>query len=138
MQDLILKPIVAKFITTYKEFKPLTTNEDDISNIETMMDKIKCLYPNFNDIDLTCDKVYPFFMLVAHYLVINGYAVSIGLNKNNGLVASSSIDSVSISYQTAPYNNNFDYFFGQTPYGMEYLAYLASISSVKLINNKND
>lgn len=136
---LILPPLVAFFVKAYPEFKPLTETQDGIDSIENTMEKILCLssYSDFrelkNDIN-NCSLRYPFFMLVAHYLVINGYGVAIGINKPNGLISSSSIDSVSVSYQTAPYNNNFDFFFGQTPYGMEYLAYIASITSVKLIN----
>lgn len=131
----INNPLLNLFLQTYKEFEKL---DKDIILSEFV--KISCVYPRYNDIVSKpfnikqCDLYYPFFMLVAHYIVVGGYAVGVGINKPSGLVASSSIDSVSVSYQATPYNNNYDFFFGQTPYGMEYLAYIASITSTKIIN----
>ena len=126
--------LIDLFFKTYKEFETI-----DREIILTQCIKVSCLYPKYYDLyqkplNNDCNLYYSYFMLVAHYLVVNGYASSIGINKSSGLVSSSSIDGVSVSYQTSPYNNNYDYFFSQTPYGMEYLAYLSSITSCKLIN----
>lgn len=125
------------FLETYPEFKPLLENNRD--DILKMFNKIVCLYPSYkqllenNCVNLHC-LVYPFFMLVAHYLVVNGFGAILGITKPNGLMASSSIDSVSVSYQTSPFKDNFQFFFSQTSYGLEYLAYLNSQSGLMLIN----
>ena len=130
--------LLQHFLQTYKEFNPLLENNKD--DILRMFEKIACLYPSYkklltqDDIYLSCGLYYPFFMLVAHYLIVNGFGVLVGINKPSGIVTSSSIDSVSVSYQTAPFKDNFQYFFSQTPYGLEYLAYLNTQSGIMLIN----
>lgn len=129
-------PLLDFFLSIYPEFKALP----DKAQIISMFKKISLLYPSYKPaepLDTERAELYPFAMLVAHYLVIGGYAESIGLNKSSGLVASSSIDSVSVSYQQAPTKDSFQYFFNQTPYGQEYLAYLNTQAGLRLINNAN-
>ena len=130
-------PLLDFFLSIYPEFSALT-NKQSILN---MFKKISLLYPSYAPkypMDYERAEIYPFFMLVAHYLVIGGYALEIGLSKPSGLVASSSIDGVSVSYQAQITKDQFQYFFSQTPYGQEYLAYLNTQAGLRLINNAND
>lgn len=130
-------PILDSFLSIYPEFNALTNKQ----NILNMFKKISLLYPSYaqkNPFDTERAEIYPFFMLVSHYLVIGGYALEIGLNKPSGLVASSSIDGVSVSYQAQITKDQFQYFFSQTPYGQEYLAYLNTQAGLRLINNAKD
>lgn len=120
------------FFITYPEFKPL--EEAQSQNLKNLMQKIACLYPQYSDIGTQCNKKYPFFMLVAHYFVLSGFASSIGISASNGIVIGSSIDSVSVSLQAPPYNNNFTYWLGQTKYGQEYASYLATIRGIRYVN----
>ena len=129
-------PILDSFLSIYPEFKALENK-----HFLNMFKKISLLYPSYapkNPFDTERAEIYPFFMLVAHYLVIGGYALEIGLNKPSGLVASSSIDGVSVSYQAQITKDQFQYFFSQTPYGQEYLAYLNTQAGLRLINNAKD
>ena len=127
-------PLYNLFIETYKEFKGIESSE-----VINMFQKIGCIYPKYKDLakennpDLC--NAYPFFMLTAHYLCIEGKAEVVGINRSNGVVSSSSIDGVSISYATMPYKDNFQYFFSQTPYGQEYLAYINSNNIMLYVNN---
>lgn len=130
----IINPLYELFISTYKEFADV-----EFAEVIKMFAKIACIYPKYKNLTQTntpalCDT-YPFFMLVAHYLSIEGKAEVSGSFKGNGVVASSSIDGVSVSYATPVYKDNFQYFFTQTPYGQEYLAYLASNNSMMYVNN---
>lgn len=123
---------ILQFVEHYKEFAGA-----DRDLLVRIMVKVQCLYPQYKNAfnkGADCDLKYPLFMLMAHYLTIGGYAEGIGLGKQSGLVASSSIDSVSVSYQQAPVGNNFQYFFSQTPYGQEYLAYINTRSGLMLVN----
>lgn len=127
-------PLLDFFLSIYPEFKAL----QDKQVILNMFKKISLLYPSYKPterLDTERAEIYPFTMLVAHYLVIGGYALEIGLNKPSGLVASSSIDGVSVSYQAQITKDQFQYFFSQTPYGQEYLAYLNTQAGLRLINN---
>ena len=127
-------PLYNLFIETYKEFKGIQSIE-----LINMFQKIGCIYPKYKDLVKTSDPnlcdTYPFFMLTAHYLCIEGKAEVVGINRSNGVVSSSSIDGVSVSYATPPYKDNFHYFFSQTPYGQEYLAYINSNNVMLYVNN---
>ena len=127
-------PLYNLFIETYKEFKGIESSE-----VTNMFQKIGCIYPKYKDLvktsDLNLCDSYPFFMLTAHYLCIEGKAEVVGINRSNGVVSSSSIDGVSVSYATMPYKDNFQYFFSQTPYGQEYLAYINSNNIMLYVNN---
>lgn len=133
--------LVKFFTQVYPEFTPIALKSEQ--TIINMFHKIACLYPKYRELakdspDTQCELYYSFFMLIGHYLVINGFAQELGLNKSTGLISSSSIDGVSVSFQTAPYKDNYQYFFNQTPYGQEYLAYLSTQSGLRYINNAYD
>ena len=74
-------------------------------------------------------------MLLAHYLVMRGFTQEIGIFSQNGQVSSSSIDGVSVSYQSSPYSSDeLTYFLSLTPYGMAYLAWLRRQAGLRIIN----
>lgn len=137
--EIIYPPLIARFLTTYSEFKEFANSEDNISTIENMINKIKCLFDEYKCIKLdgrnNCKLELSFFMLVAHFLVIGGYVKDFGIEANQGIIASSSIDSVSVSFQSTPYNNSdFKYQLSLTPYGKEYLWYLSLNRGIMYIN----
>lgn len=112
-----------------------SVNEIMVKNWESVFKRVTCLYPEFRDVK-KCQKV-PLYALVAHYFVYQGFASSIGILSQKGLVASSSVGDVSVSYQASPYaakGNDFNYFLSLTPYGMEYLAWLQRQAGLSYVN----
>lgn len=112
-----------------------SVNEIMVKNWESLFKRVTCLYPEFRDAK-KCQKV-PLYALVAHYFVYQGFASSIGILSQKGLIASSSVGDVSVSYQASPYaakGNDFNYFLSLTPYGMEYLAWLQRQAGLSYVN----
>lgn len=112
-----------------------SVNEIMVKNWESVFKRVTCLYPEFRDVK-KCQKV-PLYALVAHYFVYQGFASSIGILSQKGLIASSSVGDVSVSYQASPYaakGNDFSYFLSLTPYGMEYLAWLQRQAGLLYVN----
>lgn len=112
-----------------------SVNEIMVKNWESVFKRVTCLYPEFRDAK-KCQKV-PLYALVAHYFVYQGFASSIGILSQKGLIASSSVGDVSVSYQASPYaakGNDFSYFLSLTPYGMEYLAWLQRQAGLLYVN----
>lgn len=116
------------FIAKYPEFKGLS--QDVFLQIS---EKIKCFFPEYSDYT-QCNNIVLSYLLIAHFLVIEGRVTSLGINKPSGVVSSSSVGGVSVSMQTAPYKTSSDYFFHQTPYGLEYLAYLSQVCGMFYVN----
>ena len=126
--------ILAKFLSIYPEFAPVLQSEAQIQSFNAIVSKVSCLYPEFSDLEECCQS-YPFFMLVAHYFVMGGFSASINITAQSGLVASSSVGDVSISYQSNPSaKDEFSYFLSQTKYGQEYLAWLKRQSGLVIVN----
>ena len=128
--------IIEALLTIYPEFKPILETQEQVDNFLAIIDQVRCLYPEFNDLK-KCQNKYPFLMLIAHYVVMAGLTKSIGIYAQNGLVASSSIDGVSVSYQSSPYSTKGDeltYYLSLTPYGLQYLAWLARQAGLKIVN----
>ena len=131
--ELLTEPL-ASFVKFYPEFAEIFKDENVIDNALALVEQIKCLYPEFLDLDKCYDK-QPFFMLLAHYLVMRGFTQEIGIFSQNGQVSSSSIDGVSVSYQSSPYSSDeLTYFLSLTPYGMAYLAWLRRQAGLRIIN----
>lgn len=136
----IYPSLLAYFIDYYPEFKPLADSEIS-SNFKTILNvfkKVRCLfneYEDLNDSNIVECKLTPFFLLVAHYIIIEGNGLDlVGMQKPTGLVSSASVGSVSTSFQTAPYKDNFEYFYNQTTYGQQYLAFLSRKSGIRYVN----
>ena len=131
--ELLIEPL-ASFVKFYPEFAEIFKDESVVDNALAIVEQIKCLYPEFFDLDKCYDK-QPFFMLFAHYLVMRGFTQEIGIFSQNGQVSSSSIDGVSVSYQNSPYSSDeLTYFLSLTPYGMAYLAWLRRQAGLRIIN----
>lgn len=131
--ELLTEPL-ASFVKFYPEFAEIFKDESVVDNALALIEQIKCLYPEFLDLDKCYDK-QPFFMLLAHYLVMRGFTQEIGIFSQNGQVSSSSIDGVSVSYQSSPYSSDeLTYFLSLTPYGIAYLAWLRRQAGLRIIN----
>ena len=136
--------LVDKFILIYPEFAPLLNTgnaEKDAQNkafIKVIFEKIRCLYPEFNELE-KCKQSLPYLMLVAHYLTMSGRASDLGITGASGVMANSSVGDVSVGYQPAPYSgadtDEFRYWQSLSPYGKEYLAWLARQSGLLYVNN---
>lgn len=129
-----IKDVANKFLTIYPEFKECL---NDLSNFESVCVKVSCIYSEFSNLS-TCKDLYPYLALCAHYFVMGGFSASVGIVSSQiGLIASSSVGDVSVSYQGSPYANkgdDFTYFLAQTKYGQEYLAWLARQSGLGYVN----
>ena len=131
--ELLTEPL-ASFVNFYPELAEIFKDESVVDNALALVEQIKCLYPEFLDLDKCYDK-QPFFMLLAHYLVMRGFTQELGIFSQNGQVSSSSIDGVSVSYQNSPYSSDeLTYFLSLTPYGMAYLAWLRRQAGLRIIN----
>ena len=136
--------LVDKFLLIYPEFAPLLNTgnaEKDAQNkafIKVIFEKIRCLYPEFNELE-KCKQSLPYLMLVAHYLTMSGRASDLGITGASGVMANSSVGDVSVGYQPAPYSgadtDEFRYWLSLSPYGKEYLAWLARQSGLLYVNN---
>ena len=131
---LILPKLLQDFLVIYGEFTPIFKDESVINRVLVLIEELKCLYPEFSDLERCTDK-HPFYMLLAHYLVMRGFTQELGIFSQNGLIASSSIDGVSVSYQNSPYSSDeLTYFLSLTPYGIMYLAWLRRQAGLRIIN----
>ena len=136
--------LIDKFMLIYPEFVPLLNTgnaEKDAQNkafIKVIFEKIRCLYPEFSELD-KCKQSLPYLMLVAHYLTMSGRASDLGITGASGIMANSSVGDVSVGYQPAPYSgadtDEFRYWLSLSPYGKEYLAWLARQSGLLYVNN---
>ena len=121
-------------IKLFPELAPTMQSQEDIEEWEAVLKKVKCIYQEFAQPRTECEA-YPLLVLVAHYGVINGLGNDIGITRADGVVASSSVGDVSVSFQTQPYGSNeFTYFLGLTKYGLEFLAWLNRRSGLYYAN----
>ena len=130
--------ILEKFLKIYPEFKPVLQTDEQISLFDSTSAKIQCIFSEFKDLT-KCRELYPFLALTAHYFVVAGGGESIGIvsTQGSGLIASSSVGDVSVSYQSSPYatkGDDFTYFLASTKYGQEYLAWLARQTGLNYVN----
>lgn len=138
-----MSELLQRLLKVYPEFKPVAVTPEQLEFWNSCFEKAKCVYPKFRNItddNLGCCNILnAYFMLTAHYFVVNGYANEIGINANSGSVASSSVGDVSISLNTPPYGQsgkpNFDYWLSKTPYGQEFLFWVSLQSGMLYVNN---
>lgn len=103
--------------------------------IETYYNQSLCRFPvlkidNCYNTDAAC-------LVVAHYLMIyempeDSTAGSSG--NSGGIVNSASVGDVSVGMQAKPINDMFEDFMASTVYGRDFLAWLASVGGITLIN----
>lgn len=132
--------LIDDFILTYPEFTPLFQTGGSITPegqalFDVVLNKVQCLYPEYQDLTQCLNK-YPLFMLIAHTLVIEGRAVSIGIKVPTGNKTSSSVGGVSVSYQVnSSYgDNDYGYYLSFTKYGKEYLAFIDRNNCMVYVN----
>lgn len=103
--------------------------------IETYYNQSLCRFPVLN-ID-NCYNTDAACLVVAHYLTV--YEMSedstAGSSGNSGgIVNSASVGDVSVGMQAKPINDMFEDFMASTVYGRDFLAWLASVGGITLIN----
>ncbi|ELV5447895.1 DUF4054 domain-containing protein [Campylobacter jejuni] len=130
--------ILKDFLDNFPEFKPLFDNESSVNYFLTIINQVKCDFNEYKDLDINkkCELRH-FLLLVAHYLVLSGFSKSINILPADGVIASSSVGDVSVSYQTSPYStkgNDFTYWLSTTPYGRMYLAWLQRQAGLRIVN----
>lgn len=137
-----MSKLLQELLKVYPEFKEVAESETQVEQWGVYFNKAKCLNSNFesvSDENMPCKLALPLFMLTAHLFVMAGLADEVGIQGGGALVASASVGDVSTSFQSAPYTNsgnpNFDYFYSQTKYGQEYLAWLQSQAGILYVNN---
>lgn len=123
-----------EFFKTFPELKPTASTKEGLEKWQNVMKKVKCIYQEYSQPENIC-TAYPLFALTAHYGIIEGLGKEVGIVRADGVVASSSVGDVSVSFQTQPYGNNeFTYFLGLTKYGLEFLAWLNRRSGLYYAN----
>ena len=125
---------------TSEEFKIYFLNK--FPQFEIVQDKIDtyynqslCRFPvlkidNCYNTDAAC-------LVVAHYLVVYEMPedATAGTNGNSGgIINSASVGDVSVGMQAKPINDMFEDFMASTVYGRDFLAWLASVGGITLIN----
>lgn len=103
--------------------------------IDTYYNQSLCRFPVLN-ID-NCYNTDAACLVVAHYLMVyempeDSTAGSAG--NSGGIVNSASVGDVSVGMQAKPINDMFEDFMASTVYGRDFLAWLASVGGITLIN----
>lgn len=134
MEDLEIPKLLEDFLAVYPEFTPLYTTQKSIDRFMLLAEKIKCIYPRFKNAERCSDK-FPYFMLVAHYIVMSGEAKTIGILPSSGIKSNSSVGDVSVGFQATPYDkDNFSYWLALSSYGREYLSWLQTQIGMTYVN----
>ena len=84
-----------------------------------------------------CNKLNAACLAVAHYLTVYEMpedATAGSAGNSGGIVNSASVGDVSVSMQAKPINDMFEDFMASTVYGRDFLAWLASVGGITLIN----
>lgn len=103
--------------------------------IDTYYNQSLCRFPvlkidNCYNTDAAC-------LVVAHYLVVYEMpedATAGSAGNSGGIVNSASVGDVSVGMQAKPINDMFEDFMASTVYGRDFLAWLASVGGITLIN----
>lgn len=117
------------FRNTYKEFS--NVNDENIINI---YNEVMCIYPEVYGVTKECSKNIIAGYVVAHYIAITTPDGSDIIAGNGNMLSSASVGGISISTQAPPVSDMYEYFFGSTPYGLKFLAYIASIGGLNYVN----
>lgn len=118
MSELYIEITADDFITDFSEFA-----EQETEVVELFIKRAGCYISTYNYGVLRndCRKLAIEYM-TAHLLTLNNN-IKNG-NTTGGQVASTSIDKVSVSLTPPPTNNLYQYWLGQTTYGLTLLALL--------------
>lgn len=109
-------------ISDFRALYPAFSDEElypDI-NITTAFDTATLYKSNESSKCVSIDRLRTMlYLLTAHILFVNQKANN---GDQSGLLASATVDKVSVSMQTTSKNNAFHYWLNQSPYGQQYLA----------------
>lgn len=117
------------FRDNYTEFK--NVSDESILNI---YNEIMCIYPEVYGITKECTKDIVAGYVVAHYIVVSNTNGNSIISGNGNMLSSASVGGISISTQSPPVQDMYEYFFGSTPYGLKFLAYIASVGGLNYVN----
>ncbi len=125
---------------------------------EPIADLFYAVYPEFADkvdpdvVNATGRRVYILYavlrngateelkiaacMATAHYLARSSTVMSEGEigGGDRGVVTNASVGNVSVGMQQKPVKDMFEDFFASTPYGQEFLAWLATVGGISYVN----
>lgn len=120
------------FKENYKEFfeEPNSTSDEVIKNT---FNEVVAIYPEVRGEINQKTKMIIAGYVVAHYISMSATSSTISGGSGN-MLASATIGNISISTQSPPIRDMYEYFFGSTPYGIKFLAYLASVGGLKYVN----
>lgn len=117
------------FRVNYKEFT--NVSDDDVTRLYT---EIMCIFPEVYGADKECTQNIVAGYVVAHYIAISGNNKAKIIGGGGNMLSSASIGGISVSTNAPPVHDMYEYFFGSTPYGLKFLAYIASVGGVRYIN----
>lgn len=118
------------FRSVYSEF----ANVSD-ADIDRIYNEIMCIFPEVYGITKECVQNIAAGYVVAHYIAIGNSSSNGGVIVGNGnMLSSASIGGISVSTQSPPVHDMYEYFFGSTPYGLKFLAYIASVGGINYVN----
>lgn len=124
----VLTLTAAEFKTDFPEFSDAVKYPDSIITI--LIGRAKCyIDTNCSRMNADCLK-YAWELMVAHLQTIKS-RIAEGQTAV-GQIASTSIDSISVSLVAPTNKDSFDYWLNQTPYGQELLALLQSAAPAGL------
>ena len=116
------------FRETYPEFAKFS---DD--TITKQWDEILCLYAEVSGISKPCQQQIVGGYVVAHFLALAGDVNGV-IAGGGAMLSSASVGGISISTNAPSVTDWYDYFFGSTPYGLKFLAYLSSVGGLYYVN----
>lgn len=127
------------FLKRFPQFENIKEKIADYYN------QARCRFPVLNTVRFCgsvnrCDdynRLNAACLVVAHYLTVYEMPedVTAGSSGNGGgIVNSASVGDVSVGMQLKPINDMFEDFMASTVYGRDFLAWLASVGGITLIN----
>lgn len=119
--------------TEFRQDFPEFSNTEDYpdSTIHTFIRRAYCMISprNYGAMRGDCRK-FAIELVVAHMLTMASKLASQGKVSAHGFVQSASIGEVSVNIVAPNNRNSLEYWFNQTPYGQQYLAYLRSFMPI--------
>ena len=129
-QALCRFPVLLTGRGTPKPSPVPTTPAFKDKNSGTRPEFLNCDCIDYNKLNAAC-------LVVAHYLTVYEMpedATAGSSGNSGGIINSASVGDVSVGMQVKPIDNMFEDFMASTVYGRDFLAWLASIGGVSLIN----
>lgn len=123
--------LVGKRSSSLENARPVpTTPAFKDKNSGTRPEFLNCDCIDYNKLNAAC-------LVVAHYLMVYEMpedATAGSAGNGGGIVNSASVGDVSVGMQAKPINDMFEDFMASTVYGRDFLAWLASVGGITLIN----